>query len=115
MLLNRLRNRILSGSELHGNGILGVADNVPTGLLCGVRKKRMRAGNIFFRLQGVGGVLGFSTLVGDGQQAPPVNGTGRLPRFGIGSTNVEPKGVEKIKGQQESQCNPQEAGKPSEG
>lgn len=54
-------------SSLHRDGIFGVTGYIPAGILCGVRKERMRAWNIFFRLHGVDRVFGLATFVRDGQ------------------------------------------------
>jgi len=63
-------------SKLHGDGIFGVAGDVPAGILRGMGEERVRAGHVFLGLQSVHLVLGFVAFVGDSKKASAVYGTG---------------------------------------
>jgi hypothetical protein len=74
----------------HGDGVVGVAGEVPAGLLVGVRKEGSGAGDVFFGAEGVNLEIGFVALVRDREKANAVNGRSRSAKFGNSQANVIP-------------------------
>ena len=88
-----------------------MADHIPTGLLRRMREKRVRAGDVFFRLQRVNGVFGFVAFVGNGEEPHAVYGAGGLSGPRISAAKIEPCGVEQVDGQEQDQRDTQKSRK----
>jgi hypothetical protein len=58
---------------LHGDGVVGVTDNVPAGAIAAVGKERVTAGQIFFGSNIVDLILDFIPLGGDREKANAMN------------------------------------------
>ena len=90
------------GEELlHGNGIFGVARDVPTGIVLGVGEKRADTWNVFLWSYGVDPVFRLVGLVGDRQQADAMDGRVGGAQARSSKAHVVPGKVERVGDEEE--------------
>jgi len=65
---------VTSAEWLHGDGVAGVAGDIPTGFVIGVGKEGAGAGDVFFGMSFVELVFGLVSLLGNGEHADAMNG-----------------------------------------
>ena len=58
---------------LHRDGIFGVADHVPTGVIAALGENRVAAGDVFFGVNRVDFVFDFAAFRRDGEETDTVN------------------------------------------
>jgi hypothetical protein len=61
--------------KLHLDRVVDVAGEVPTRCVAGVRKKRVRAGNVFLRLYRINFIFHFVVFAGNSNDTSAVKGT----------------------------------------
>jgi len=66
--------RYQGGLQLHGDGVVGVAGDVPAGILIGVGKQGAGAGDVFFRLRGIDFEIILTGLIGNSEHAGAMYG-----------------------------------------
>ena len=92
------RKSEVRGWSLHsdGDGVVGVAGDVPARPRATLRQKRPAAGNIFFGMNHVEFVGGFVALVGNGKETDAMNGTGGRAQFGKMQAKFVPGEVHEV-------------------
>lgn len=85
-----------TGCELHGDGVVGVARDVPAGLLVGMGEESAGAGDVLFGADGVDLVVGFVALVWNGQKAEAVDGGGGSSEARNHQAQVIPGEIQRI-------------------
>ena len=80
-------------AALHGDGIVGVARNVPAWTHAAVREQRVGAGNILFGLLRVNFVIHLIVLEMNSKKADAVDAPGGNASGGIVEADLEPKRI----------------------
>lgn len=86
---------------LHLDGIVGVADDVPTGIFVDVGKQGAGARNVFFRMNFIDLVFSFVALVGNGEHADAVDRRVGDAESRNGKAEVIPGEVDGIRDEEE--------------
>ena len=95
---------------LHGDGVVGVAGDVPAGFLIGVGEQGAGAGDVFFGMDFVELVFGFVAFFGNREHANPMDGgTGSAER-GSREAEVVPGQVHGIDDEEEERKRGDSAG-----
>ena len=89
--------------ELHGDGVVGVARDIPAGMISGVRKQGVSARNIFLGAIGIDLVLNLVVFFGNGQDARTVNGAVRHTQLRGDNAQLVPSKIDQIKKQDEAE------------
>jgi hypothetical protein len=102
-------------ADLHRDGIVGVAADVPAGILAGVGEKRTGTGDVFFGVEGVNLEFGFVAVVRDGEETDAMDGGSDRAELGNGGAEVEPSEVNGIGDKEKSGENGRDAREETDG
>jgi len=95
--------------RLHGDGVFGVADDVPARTDSGVGKERAGAGEVLFGFLRVKLVFDFVVFEWNGEKAKAVDAAGGGARSGIVHAELKPKRVAKIDEQKQGERREEDA------
>ena len=95
--------------ELHGDGVVGVARDIPTGMIAGVWKQGVSARNIFLWAIGIDLVLDLVVFFGDGQDARAVNRAVGHTQVRGDNAQLVPSKIDEIKKQDEAEQDQRDA------
>ena len=101
------RGRLLL--RLHGDGVVGVAGDVPAGILIGVGKQGAGAGDVFFRLRGIDFEIILTGFIGNSEHAGAMYGGRGASGFREELAGVEEKKIGGVDEEEESDKRDQDA------
>jgi len=94
--------KLVAQEESHGDGVVGVTGDVPTGIVLGVGKERAGAGDVFFRTEGVNLEFHFVAVVRDGKEAEAMHGGSGGAELGDRGAELEPGEIDRIGDEEKS-------------
>jgi hypothetical protein len=101
--------RYQAGLQLHGDGVVGVAGDVPAGILIGVGKQGAGAGDVFFRLRGIDFEIILTGLIGNSKHAGAMHRGRGASGFREELAGVEEKKIGRVDEEKESDKRGQDA------
>jgi hypothetical protein len=103
--------RYRGGLQLHGDGVVGVAGDVPARILIGVGEQRAGAGDVFFRLRGIDFEIILTGLIGNSEHAGAMHGGRGASGFREELASVEQKKIGGVDEEKESDKRDKDAAK----
>jgi hypothetical protein len=88
--------------QLHWDGVVGVARDVPAGAGVGVGEEGAAAGDVFFGMDGVDLVFHFVAFVGNEEYADAMDGGSGGSELGSGEAEVVPGEIHGVDDEKES-------------